>query len=92
MSWKTSLIVRSEALGLLINTLTAGEKYSRHHSKKFLQPSQMPAFKKPKKNLKFSLQFLNLHQVLNIFDRKDNLRASVFAKIIGSEKRVYLNV
>ena len=52
----------------------------------------MPAFKKPKKNLKFSLQFLNLHQVLNIFDRKDNLRASVFAKIIGSEKRVYLNV
>ena len=52
----------------------------------------MQAFKKPKKKLKLSLQFLNLHQVLNIFDRKDNRIASVFAKIIGSEKRVYLNI
>ena len=72
--------------------MTAGEKYSHHHRKKFLQPIQMQAFKKPKKKLKLSLQFLNLHQVLNIFDRKDNRIASVFAKIIGSEKRVYLNI
>ena len=48
--------------------------------------------KNQQKKLKLSLQFLNLHQVLNIFDRKDNRIASVFAKIIGSEKRVYLNV
>ena len=31
--------------------MTADEKYSHHHRKKFLQPIQMQAFKKPTKKI-----------------------------------------
>ena len=38
LSWKTSLLVRSEILGLFVNTFTADDKYSCHNREKFLEP------------------------------------------------------
>ena len=36
-----SLFVKSEILGLFVNTLTADDKYSLHNSKNLTQPIQM---------------------------------------------------
>ena len=36
-----SLLVRSGILALLVNTLTADNKYSRHNGENFPQPIQM---------------------------------------------------
>ena len=41
LRWKTSFIVRSEILGLLVKILTSDDKYSHHFRENFLQPSQM---------------------------------------------------
>ena len=41
LSWKLSLLVRSEGLRLFVNTLTAHHKYSRHNRENFLQAVQM---------------------------------------------------
>ena len=36
-----SLFVKSEILGLFVNTLTADDKYSLHNSENLTQPIQM---------------------------------------------------
>ena len=43
---KTSLLVRSEILGMFDNTLTADGKYFRHYWENFAQPIQMHFSKK----------------------------------------------
>ena len=47
--WKASPLVRSEVLGLLVNTLTGTDKYSRHNREKILQPVQIQLSEKLKK-------------------------------------------
>ena len=46
LSYKTSLLVRCEILGLSGNTLTAAHMYSRHNSEKFTRHVQMPLSQK----------------------------------------------
>ena len=41
VSWKTSLLVRSEILGLFVNTLTVDYKYSLHNKGNLRQTVQM---------------------------------------------------
>ena len=48
LSLKTSLLVRLQILRLFINTLIGDHKYSPHNKENFLNPIQMPFFKKPK--------------------------------------------
>ena len=49
MSWKISLLVTREILGLFVNTSTADEKYSPRNSENLPQPIQMQLSKKLKR-------------------------------------------
>ena len=73
LSWKSSLLVRSEILGLFVNGFTADEKYSRHNREKIPQPVQMQLSKKNENFLwKIPLRFWNLNKISNIFRKKVN--------------------
>ena len=48
LSWKKSFLVRFEILGLLVNTLTGDDEYSRHNRKNLALAIQMQLSKKPK--------------------------------------------
>ena len=74
LSWETSLLVRSEILGLFANALTGDDKYSRHFRETFPQPIQMQLSKKQKFIFKFLLGFQNLHEIRNILTQKISLR------------------
>ena len=80
-SWKISLLVTSEILGVIVNTLTANDKYFLQNSQNFLQPIQMPLSKKEKKFLNFSLHFWNLTSILNILKKKMTFTVDVFPKL-----------
>ena len=63
-----SLLLRSEILGLFIETLIVDNKYSRHYKENFAQAIEMQLCKK----LFFLSQFFDwlsgdLHEVLNVF-------------------------
>ena len=47
LGWKTSLLGRSEILGLLFKTLTSNDMYSLHNRLNFMKPIQMQLSKKP---------------------------------------------
>ena len=48
MSWKTLLLVRSEILGVFVNTLISDGKYTCHIRENFPQEIQMQVSQKPK--------------------------------------------
>ena len=52
-----SLLVISEILGLLVNTLTSNEEYSPHNSENLRQPIQMQLSKKQIISLNFLRHF-----------------------------------
>ena len=49
LSWKMSLLVIFEILGLLIKTFTADDEYFFHNSEILASPIQIQLFKKQKK-------------------------------------------
>ena len=53
--WETSHFLRSQVLGLFINTLTTDDKYSRRKSENFTQLIQIQICKKPKTLAEFPL-------------------------------------
>ena len=55
LSSKTSLIVRSEILGLFFNTVTADDKYPCHNRKNIAQSIRMQLSNKPKTFFKISI-------------------------------------
>ena len=69
LSLKTSLIVISEMLGMLANTLTADDKYSLHNRETLLRPIQMQLSKKLFFFLKYLLHIWNLHTIWNILKK-----------------------
>ena len=73
LSWKTSLFVRSEILGLPVNTLTVDDKYTHHTRENSPQPIQMWLSKKPKPFVIISLHFWNLYKILNILRKKKHV-------------------
>ena len=76
-SWKMSLLLRSEILGLFVNTLTVYDRYSLYNREKFQQSIQMQLSKNPKKE----------H-----FKAKENPRSLSISEIAESERHSYLNV
>ena len=74
--WKASPLVRSEVLGLFVNTLTGTDKYSRHNREKILQPVQIQLSEKLKKKINFLLQFLYSLHVLNNLKKKQASKIS----------------
>ena len=92
LSWKKLLRVTCEILGLLVNTLTGNDKYSFHSREKFQQQVEMQLSKKQKLFLNFSLRFWNLHQILSIFQTKDESQSLCISEIIDFKRGDYLNV
>ena len=62
-------------LGLFVNTLTAEYTYSRRNMQIFTQKVQTPLSLKQKTFLDFLLPFWNLHEMENIFKKKESLLA-----------------
>ena len=70
-----SALVRSKILGLFVNTLTAEYTYSRRNMQTFTQQVQTPLSLKKRFFLDFLLRFWNLHEMENIFKKKESLLA-----------------
>ena len=68
-------------LGLLVNTLTADDKFSDFNRVILTQPIQMQLSKKQKLFLIFFVHFWNLDKKLNILKKVMTIIASVFPKL-----------
>ena len=80
-SYKMSLLMTSEILGIFVNTLTAVEKYSLHNGENLRHPIQMYLSKKQKCFFKFFALLWNVHQILNSLKRKMSLIVYIFPKL-----------
>ena len=88
MSWKKSALVISKILGLFVNTLTAEYMYSDRNMDTFTQQVQTPLSLKQKSFFDFLLRFWNLHEMENIFKKKESLLAEVFPKLLTPKEVV----
>ena len=81
MIWKIPPLWKFEIFGVFVNTLTADDKYPVLDCESFQFPIQMQFLKN--KNLFLNLLFhsLNLHQILNIFEKKMIIIGNVFPKL-----------
>ena len=86
LSWKTSLLVRTEMLGLFVNSLTADDKYFCHNRDNFQQPIPMELPKTLKTFSGILLWFLNC----NLVEKKHEPHSGIISKIIAYEKCGYL--
>ena len=75
LSWRKFILVRSDKLGLFVNTLTADDKYTPHNSENFLQQIQMILTQKPKFFSRFSIAFVKWQHILSFLKIKMNLIA-----------------
>ena len=70
LSWKTSLLLTYQILGLLVNTLAADEKYPVLITDKLTRPYQMELYQKQKNFLIFLLYFWNLDEIFNTLTKE----------------------
>ena len=75
LSWKKSALVRSKIIGLFVNTLSAEYTYSCRNMKTLTQQVQTHLSLKQKTFSDFLLHFWSLHEMENIFKKKDSLLA-----------------
>ena len=73
LSSVSCLLVRSEILGPLFNTLTAAEIHSFHNWQKLLQQVQTRLSSKASTFLQVLLHFRNLYKVLSILKKRSPL-------------------
>ena len=88
LSWKKSLLLTCQILGLLVNTLAADEKYPVLNRDNLTIPVQMQLSQEQKLFLNFSLHFLNLEEILNILTKKDDPQSFCISKITAFENVV----
>ena len=92
MSWKKSPSVWYEILRLLVNALTADEKYSDSNMQNFPQQFQTPVSQKQKTLSAFFIAFLKCAWNLEHFPKKNEYSSLIISEIIDAERRGYLNV
>ena len=80
LTWKMSLLVICEILGLFVNTLNTDVKYFLRNSENLLQPIQKQLSKKQKHFRNILLHFWSLHQIVNI-EREMTLITYIFPKL-----------
>ena len=81
MICKISPWLKLEILEVLVNTLTADDKYPVWDCENLQFPIQMQLSQKRKIFLDFLFHLWNLHQILNIFKKKMIVIANVFPKL-----------
>ena len=91
MSWKKSALVRSEILGLFVNTLTAEYKYSRCRMQILAQQVQTPLPLKQKIFSGFFIAFLKATWKVEQFQKKGESSSLIISKIIDSKRGGYLS-
>ena len=79
-------------LRLLVNALTADDKYSGSNMQNFQQKFQTPLSQKQKTFSGFFIAFLKCAWNLEHFRNKDEYPSLIISEIIDAEKRAYLNV
>ena len=89
MKLRKSAIFKFEILGLIVNTLTADDKYSRRNIQNLTQELQTAISQKQKT---FSGIFITCALNLKYFLKKDEYPTRVISRIIYSERGCYLNV
>ena len=92
LSSKNSVLVRSEILGLFVNTLTAEYNYFRRNMQNFSQQLQTKLSQKRKGFSGFLTAFLNRTSSLEHFEIKDEPSSLSIPEIIDSTRSGYLNV
>ena len=92
LSWKMSLLVICEILGLFFNTLIVDDKYFLCNSENLPQPIQMLL---SKKQITFSEVFppvLKSKSIFEPFEKKDGPPSLYVSKMSHCKRREYLNV
>ena len=87
-----SFLVRSQIVGLFVDTLTPDDKYSRQNMENFLQSLQMQLSQKEKTFSEILIGFLKFTSNLEHFDKKDESASLSISEIVHSKKGGYLNV
>ena len=91
LSQKTSLRVRSEILGLFLDTLAADHTYSRHNWAKFQQEIQTILSQKWKTHSGIFIAFFQSTQNFAHLEKKDQFHSLSIREVIDSKKCGYLN-
>ena len=92
LSWKRPALVRSEMLGIFVNTLTVECHHSRRHMRNFPQQIQTQLSQKRKAFSGFFIAFLKCTTSLEHFEKKDEISGLSIPEILDSKGSVYLNV
>ena len=86
------MLVRSEVLGQLVNTLTADYKHSAQNRENLPQQVQTQISQEPKTSSQFFIAFLKCPLNLEYFETKDQSHTLSITEIINSETSIYLKV
>ena len=81
LSWKKSLLLTCQILGLLVNTLAADEKYPLLNRDNLAIPIQMQLSQKQKTFSRFFAAFLKFRLILNILSKNMTLIDFVMSKL-----------
>ena len=81
-----------EILRLIVNALTANDKYSGSNMENLPQQFQTPLFHKQKIFSEFFIALLICAWKLENFQKKDEYPGLIISEIIDAERRGYLNV
>ena len=84
LSWKKLQLVRSESLGLFVNSFISNDKYSRQNREVFAQEIQMQLSQKPKTFFQFFIAFLKSTLNFECFEKR---RMTSILVIIGRISR-----
>ena len=91
MSWKKCVLVRSQILGLLVNTLTAEYMYYGRNMQTFTEPVQTPLSLKQKTFSGFFIAFLKSTWNGEHFQKKGESSSLSISEIIDFKRGDYLS-
>ena len=92
LSWKKSLLVICNILGLFVNILTADDKYSLLDRDNLTQPTQMQLSYRQKTFSKLFSPFLKYRLSFEDLQEKDDPHSWCIFEITDFTKRGYINV
>ena len=88
LSWKKSLLLTCQNLGLLVNTLAADEKYPPLNRDNLTLPIQMQLSQKQKIFSQFVTAFLKSRLNFKYFETKDNPHRFCISQVTDFENQV----
>ena len=92
MIWRESALFKFEILGLIVNRLTADDKYSRRNIQNLTQETQTAISQKQKTFSGIFITYLESITNSGAFVKKVECASLSISEIIDAEKSGYLNV